>query len=400
MAQTEELRLTQPAIRDLLASQGPCVTLVLPARDTATRTKFRTALNDIRQQLKGKLPDEELESLLEPVNTIDPAADPKRHGSKLILRSPEVFHQIPVNIELTETATAGDHFSVRAILTAAAAQKYFYLLALSQNRMRILRCTDTSSEELPWPAGVPASLEEAMQTRKPDHVLDNMHTGGPSTGSMRGVMFGTSSDADDKDEYMLHFFMEVEKGLKPLLKGSEDPLVVVGVEHELALYKRVNTYPNLFEPGVHGSADGLEGGEIHTRALQLLAEHPAGQTQKLLSGFDKKIGTGHASTHIHDMVIAAHQGRVSHFFFQESARYPGTFDAVRSRVKRTEDELDQPIDLIDFTVLETLRNGGEAMIEQASHLPNGVPACALFRYPEPVAVAAGSGTASPEVAGL
>jgi hypothetical protein len=262
----------------------------------------------------------------------------------------------------------------------AAAQQAFYILALSQNRTRILKCTQDNSQEIAFPAGFPASLAEAMQTRKPDHTLDNRITGGPSMGG-GAVMFGTSTDTEIKDEYLLHFFREIDRAVNSALKLSADPLIPVGVEHEIALYRRLNTYPHLVEPGIHGSPDGLEGGEMHKRALELLAERAQEPGREVPPDFDKRVGTGHASTHIQEIVVAAYQGRVSQMFFQPDARYPGTFDAARQRVKHTEDPLDSPEDLIETAAAQTILQGGEAKILPGSAMPNGVPVCALFRYP-------------------
>jgi hypothetical protein len=194
------------------------------------------------------------------------------------------------------------------------------------------------------------------------------------------VMFGTSSDADDKDEYMLHFFMAIDKAVHSVLKDADEPLVPVGVEHEIALYQRVNTYSHLAEPGVHGAPDGLEGGEIHRRALDLLQQRAAEPGMEVPSDFDKRVGTGHASTQIQEIVTAAYEGRISHLFFQLNAQYMGTFDPVRRRVKHNADPLDSPVDLIEFAAFQTLERGGDVKILSGTAMPNGVPVCALFRY--------------------
>lgn len=194
-------------------------------------------------------------------------------------------------------------------------------------------------------------------------------------------MFGTSSDADSKDEYLAHFFADIDRAVGVALKGSSDPLVPVGVEHEVALYRKVNTYPHLVAPGVHGAPDGLHGGEMHRRALELLDRLAADPKFEGLADFDKRVGTGHASIQIQDIVAAAYAGRISHLYFQENARYPGVFDAVRVRVKRTEDPLDSPVDLVEAAARQTLLQGGEVRMLPGAAMPNGVPVCALFRYP-------------------
>jgi len=99
------------------------------------------------------------------------------------------------------------------------------------------------------------------------------------------------------------------------------------------------------------------------------------QPEPHLADFDKKVGTGHASVHIQDIVAAAYEGRVSHLFFQENAQYEGSFDVVRQRVHR-----DTAQDLVDSAATETLAHGGDARILSASAMPNGVAVCALFRY--------------------
>jgi len=344
------------------------------ARNSAVELK--DAIRELRQQLEDRAID--AEELLEPLTAPDLLGRSQGHGGIVILRSPSVMKVYQVSTA-RPLVRVDDHFDVRTVLSVAARQRSFYLLALSQNRMRILQCTESSSREIAFPEGFPSSLAEAMQTRKPDHVLDNRASGGPSMGA-GGVMFGTSSDQDDKDEYLLHFFMEIDRAAKSILKGSGDPLIPVGVEHEIALYKRVNTYPHLLEPGIHGAPDGLEGGEMHRRALQLLEEREQEPGREVPADFDKRVGTGRASIHIQEIVAAAYDGRVSHLYFQINAEYMGTYDHVRQLVKHTDDPLHSPVDLIDAAAQQTILQGGEAKILPASAMPNGVPVCALFRY--------------------
>jgi Bacterial archaeo-eukaryotic release factor family 3 len=245
-------------------------------------------------------------------------------------------------------------------------------------------------EEVPFPPGLVVSLSESMQTRKPDHVLDNRSFGGPSTGSMSGVLFGTGTDREHKDGYLLHFFAQLDTEVNSILRGSSNPLIVGGVDHEIALYGKVNTYPNLIQPGVYGATDGLERAEIHKRALELLERHSEKSGSGVPADFDKRVGTGRASAHVQEIIEAAWEGRVSHFFFQPSASYIGRFDPVRHRVRRTDDPEASPDDLIEGAAWQTILHGGIARILPASAMPRGVPVCALFRYSAPSKVVSAS----------
>jgi hypothetical protein len=372
---TEEIKST---IRELFRVPGPCITVVLAGDqmgDTAIEWKDATAAIRGEFERRGR----ESEQLIAPIAArMEEARFAKASGSIVILRSPSVMEAHRVH-GLKSLVRVDDHFDVRTVLALEAARKGFYILALSQNRTRILRCTQDTAEEVPFPAGFPSSLADAMQTRPPDHMLDNRSSGGPSIGAGT-VMFGTSSDRDTKDEYLLHFFKSVDRAMHVVLNGSEEPLVPAGVEHEIALYRRVNTYPALAGPGVSGAPDGMESGEMHRRAVQLLEQREQEPGRVVPADFDRRVGNGLASTHIQEIVPAAFEGRVSQFFFQANARYPGAYDSAGHRVKRAEDSLERPVDLIEKAAYQTILQGGEARILAARAMPDGVPVCAVFRY--------------------
>ena len=368
------------SIRELMDAPGPCITVAFAGDEAGdTAIELKDAMVALRRELERR--GVESTELLAPIAAAvaGTPGETKRRGGIVILRSPSVM-QVYRGVGVKPLVKVDDRFDLRTVLSATAAQKNFYILALSQNRTRILKCTQDSSEEIPFPSGFANNLADFMQTRKPDHVLDNRAAGGPSIGA-GAVVFGTSSDRDDKGEYMLHFFSAIDRAVNAALKGSADPLVAVGVEHELALYRGVNTYADVVEPGVHGAPDGLERGEMHRRALELLDARSGEKNAEVPADFDKRVGTGHASIHVAGIVAAAYEGRVSHLFFQSSAQYPGTYDPARQRVKHTDDPADSPVDLIEEAASQTIRQGGVAKILPASAMPNGVPVCALFRYP-------------------
>ena len=374
-------RLTSEAVRELISIPGPAITMVLAGNETGdTATEFKNALNQIRRELESQSVD--AESLLDPLPgaAADFRGETKSKGNVAILRAPSLLRVFRVGRSVQPIARVAQRFDIGTLLEIRNAQKHFYILALSQNRTRLLECTESTSHEIEL-TGTPVSYAESRHTRKPDHVLDNRVSAGPSVGSGGGVMFGTSSDMDDKDEYILHFFVDLDKGVSDALRGSSDPLIPAGVEHELALYRRVNTYPHLLEPGIHGAPDGLGARDLHRRALEVFDQREAQPGAEMPEDFDKRVGTGHASAHIQEIVAAACEGRVSHLYYQAGAMYMGAFDPVRMRVKHTDDPLDSPVNLIDLAAEQTIVHGGEAKILPGSAMPNGVPVCALMRYP-------------------
>src|SRR5581483_9384809 len=122
----------------------------------------------------------------------------------------------------TDRVVFGDRFYVMPLVKFLSEDNEFYLLALSQKNARLLRCTHSTSEQMELPPSVPTNLFDFNQHSQPDHRLENRAHGGQkgNQGSHAGMMvaFGTGSDADQKDEYLYHFFNEMDKQLQSFLR--------------------------------------------------------------------------------------------------------------------------------------------------------------------------------------
>jgi hypothetical protein len=354
--------LTEDLLKKLAAACGPCITIVLPTNPQSDlRTQLKDAVRQVADTLKGNGHEELLAPLMDEPDPVPVTQRPT--GSLIIVRSPEIFVRFFTPIQLRQTIAVEDYFLLQPLVPVIGAGREFYLLALSQKRTRLLLCTSSTSVEVPLPAGTPTNLDDALLNRQPDHVLDNRSSAGPSVGAMKGVLFGTSTDRDNKSEELLVFFHALNKGVHTLLHDVNVPLVPVAVDHELALYRRVNTYPHLVEPGVHGSPDGMKGDEMHRRALAVLRSYVPEPIRKKVEEFDKLVGTGHASTQVEEITKAAYAGRISHLFLRDNGDQPELNDAV----------------------IQTLLHGGHVGVLPQEKMPGGAPACALFRYAAPAA---------------
>src|SRR6202034_4329920 len=75
-----------------------------------------------------------------------------------VLRSPDVFRVAWIEEAVKSRAEIGPHFYIRPLLPDLTRDKTFYILALSQKDVRLLRCTARTSEEVPFPQHVAASF--------------------------------------------------------------------------------------------------------------------------------------------------------------------------------------------------------------------------------------------------
>ncbi len=368
-------------LKEIISAKPPCITISAPAEGAQQlRVRLRNALRTLEEKLQHKLGDsKEIRALLEPLLDPTELLESAQGGQGLmVFRSADVFTSIWTREPAREEVVVADHFQIRALLPQLLGERKFYILALSQKHVRLLRCSDNSSEEVELPAGTPTNYETWMDTAKPDHDLDNRVATGPSSGTSGGVLFGTGTGKEKKDQYLLHFYRAVDNGVHDARRNDAAPLVLAGVEYELSLYHAVTENEHVVPGGVHGAPDGLKGGELHARAIELANEYFQGPLKKALANLEEA-GAERRSTTVKEIVAAAWDGRVTHLFLHEGAEYRGVFRVETHQVKK-HDTNGEEEDLLNASAVQTLAHGGNVFVLSGDRMPNGVAAAALFRW--------------------
>jgi hypothetical protein len=348
----EPERLSLEKLRSLASAAPPCISIVLPeheARDA--RSAFKDALAQVRTSLAASESRHDVASLLDPLelaaaSVIDSSKEP---ATFIFLRSPNVCESFRTRYLVGErVAAVGECFQLRPLLALASKHLEFYILALKLNDTRIFKCTDQVCEAASFPknagteaAGLVPGATQSSLRAEPVH------------------------DRDHPENQLGHFYREIDRDVNALLKDRHLPLVVVGVEHEVALFLRLTTYPACVEPGIRGLPGHLGENEMYRQSLELVRSVTTGPTHHALEKFDKQIGTGHASADVQEIVRAATEGRVEHLFLLENGAVPGAVDGGA---------------YLDTAVVQTLRHGGDVQTLPETSMPSGGPVCAIFRY--------------------
>jgi hypothetical protein len=381
---SELLRLNQPEqLKQLLSSSGPCISMYFPVnRENLNpgddERHWKSAVRELQAQSErfGGETRDLVESLTD-WNTVSEDRNGKEK-TLVVFRSPDSFARMWIRAEINERVAVGPQFFVRPLLPFLR-DSTFYLLALSLNDVRLLCCTRNSSEQVPL-VGAETNFDRYMNSAKPDHVLDNRGSTGPSSGSSKGVMFGTTTDTEDRGEYLAHYFKQIDRALNATLRENKALVIPVAVEYELSLYRSISTYPNLLDEGIHGAPNGLKGGEMHSRALSLLAQHHLREVEKVLGDYNHLVGGGRATNRLKEIVTGAHDGRVNKLVVSDSMEQQGTMDEATHAVRGSENGGGENYDLLNDAVVQTMLHAGQVYVAPNKLMPNGTPLAAIFRY--------------------
>jgi hypothetical protein len=314
--------------------------------------------------------------------TLESEQEPTANGrsSVAVFRSPSVFRVSLLDDAIADRSVLAPHFYILPLLAEFGRNGSFYLLALSRKNVRLLRCTRHSAEEVPFIAGTQTNFDEWLNQAKPDHLaVNNSVTSGAQRQGSPTALAPKGADQDTKDEYLLHFFKQVDRGVSETLKGQSRPLVLCATEHELPLYRSVNSYPYLISEEVRGAANSMKSGEMHARAIDAINASYMGRIDEVLTDWNHRAG-GTASNRLKDIVAAAHEGRVLTLLVSDSANQIGTFDEATQTARGGETGTTSDEDLLNDAAGQTILHGGEVLVAPRSKMPNGTPLAALFRY--------------------
>ena len=364
-------------LKALAATDGLCLTAVVPLPGPHIEAQVKNAIQGLQKKLAERGTDRKtVSSLLEPV--FDLVLTAKTEGiwahAMILFRSPGLFQYYLLHGQFKEAQAVDNRFHVRPLLRTLAHETRFHLLGLSQRHVRLWHCTQHRAEPVVT-RGFPTNLHAWLNDRQPDHVLANRSSAGPSVGGMKGVASGSNADREREDEYLRHFFKDVDKGVTAHLRSETAPLLLAGVEHEIAIYRRVNSYKPTLEKAVSGSPDGMRDRTVHERAMEVVTSTFSEPLQRIMTTIPECVGTPGASTDARSIVQAAFEGRVLDLVIAANAEYFGVWNEDTYSVEAGRGE-----ELLNAAALQTIRHGGRAFVLDERDMPVKAAAAAMFRF--------------------
>lgn len=269
----------------------------------------------------------------------------------------------------TEIVTIGKHFHVKPLLPLVTGNGRFFVLAISQNQIRLLQGTAFSVEEIDV-KGAPKNLAEALKFDEKYEPL-NYHTRPTSGGGWGAIFSGQGVGIDDAKDDLLRYFQMVDRGLHDLLREEHAPLILASVEYLQPIYQQANKYAHLLKEGITGSPDRLSNKELHQRAWQLVEPLFNKAKTQALAQYNQVAGTGRTTHDLERTLQCAYEGSLETLFIAQDRECWGNFDAEAEMVTLLDTFAPGAEDLLNLSALHTLRHGGSVYVCPSMQIPNG-----------------------------
>ncbi len=390
--------LNREHLKALAETQAdPCISLFMPtfrfeSDQEQNPIRLKNLLKEARQQLKASdRREDEIEALLKPVQaTLDDSAFWRDLSDGLaIFLTPDSASMYRLPLPLDELVVVGKRFHLKPLFPLIASNNRYYVLALSQNEVRLYQGTHFALSEVEAKE-IPKSITEALAFDDPEKTLQE-HTANRAGGRRDAAFHGQGGDEDDGSAEphsdLRRFFDQIDNGVRDVLAGENAPLVLAGVGYYLPIYRSANKYPHLVEDNIAaGNPEHLHPKELHEKTWTIVEPIFAEAQQDAVDQFHQRHGNGGglASADLHEIIPASVFSRVDTLFVPIGKHFWGHYDAEENAVELHEEQEAGDEDLLNFATVHTYLNGGTVHALRTENMPIDDPIAATFRFPADV----------------
>ncbi len=375
--------VTMPDLRELAATKEKwCVSVYMPTYPRADGEQDELRLKNLTEAAERELVERGMRSV-DARKCVAPLLDLPRHPEwerrktgLAVFRSNEKLVCYWLGTPFDEASIVGPRFYIRPLISALGVNPRFIILAISRNQVRVLKCTWDGSERLSLP-GLPTNIEEALNLQTADRG-EQVHSGmRGDLGKEAGVFHGQGGHRDTIKEESSEYFRLVDETLRPFLRQTPWPVILAGVDYEVAIYRAVSENAHIAEEFLHGGFDHVADQQLYEQAMPIARRICAAVRQQAISRYHTLLDRNRTSEDTEEIISAAHEGKIDSLFVDISAELYGRYDPERNTIE-TSSKRDPMYDVIELTISQTLQHGGAAYPATSDGMPAGLPMCAIF----------------------
>jgi hypothetical protein len=379
-------------LRSLLDHKtGPCVSLFMhTTRGPGHQDKiqWKNVVREAEERLKAsgvRTPEAR--------NLIQPAADLLNDepfwldmpiGGLAGFLAPGLNRFFRVDIDPGNAVVVGPHFDVKPLLPLLTDNGRFFVLTLSQKKVRFFHGTRDHLTEVAL-VNVPESLDEALFNTDEGETRSRIEhpATDPRSDRQKAIFRGPGTGTESGKDGLLEYCHRVDRGLQKYLNDEQAPLVLATIEYLQPHYKQANTYQYLLEDFIPGSPDGLSETELRQRAWALVEKRIRAERERLFALYQQldATGTGLAAHHLPQVVSAAYQGQIQYLLLPDGVQSWGRFNPGDLSVELHDQRQEGDEDLFSLAATFALQHKARVIALDRDALPGLTQPAAIFWLP-------------------
>lgn len=243
--------------------------------DNPSRIQLKNLLKEARQLLEAKKLDfRQINAILRPAKTLLDSEEFRaggNHSLALFIQKDffQLYHLPSEGIK--SSVMLGDHFNLKPIIQLAEENPSYYVLALSHNRVQLMKGDQYYVEEL-QPKDFPTNMKKVLNIDEYPNETQTHSVAPASKGKGSEKFHGQYNETQVDKDMLVEFFRRIDRYLHNMIKDVKTPLILGGVDYLLPLYRQVSTHPNLLLGEIRGNLEHNSLDFIRERAYKLVDE--------------------------------------------------------------------------------------------------------------------------------
>ncbi|SIQ68388.1 baeRF3 domain-containing protein [Pontibacter lucknowensis] len=372
-----------------------CISIYIPTHRAGhetlngqDHTLFKNKLKEARALLaRHDVADAEIDAYMKPAEELLNDTGFWRHQSEglavFITKGFSAHYTLPIT--MPDVVYVLDQFYFTPMLPILSQNGRFFILSLYRERIGFYEATIDRIRQIDISAFAPESMNEALKFTIKGNDQDFHHSTTTVNGS--NIVHGAGAvKGDDEHDEVREFIHEIDNSLQEILHNATEPLVLAGVDHYCALFRKYSKYKHIVPQNINlnETAAGMSPQTIHEKALDVMKPLMQQSHTDSLSRYENVAGTGVTSEDIATVAAEAVHGRVDTLFIAPSSPVWGRYDAKSAVAEVHKDYQRGDDDLINLAAIKTLAQGGKVYVSSYNGLSeagddNG-SVKALFRY--------------------
>ncbi|HEY8485092.1 MAG TPA: hypothetical protein VIL13_10805 [Longimicrobiales bacterium] len=184
------------------------------------------------------------------------------------------------------------------------------------------------------------------------------------------------------DEIRRRFLREVDRLLAPIHEADPLPLVVVGVEHWITLFREVTRLGREVIATVPGSFATASSAELARKVAPLVQDWRRSERTRMLEALDRAVSANRYASGIDQVWRAAKEGRGETLLLEEGYRLPARLGPDGLTLERVEDPTAPDVvdDIVDELIETVLSSGGRVLFYPPGALEAHQRVALILRY--------------------
>jgi hypothetical protein len=362
-----------------------CVSIYIPTQSAGenrdSHIRFKNKVLQAKNTLKKKgFHESDAIHFLKPCFDMvdDPGFWRQLSNGLAVFRSKDIFVYYHLPISFRDFYMVGNNFYLLPLIPVFNENGQYFLLALSQQSVRLFSASRDHISEINIADSVPRSISESVGEDYEQKSLQYQ------TGYTQGaqIMFhGQGSGKDDKKVETEKFLRDVDTHLKNVINDYSIPMIVAAVDNVFHLFKKVNTFPHLHEKFVRGNPDESDEKKLHKESWEQIKDDFLKDKEEKTGKYSFLASQDRTSENIEEIVPAAFQGKIDTLFVQKNQHIWGGYNEEYNSVSKKDIKEDGDSCLLDIAAKSTFLQQGHVYLAEEEEMPaNNSPVNAIFRY--------------------